>query len=479
MGKGNSKFMTTFLKNSREVKAENPGVNPRTSNEVRPRTGNQTLVKELNKSIILNLVWRHAPISRAAIAKMSGLNRATVSSLVDELIGESYVKEIGTGDSAVGRKPIMLQFNPEAGVILGVDLGVNYILILLTDLTANILVRKRLVIDPGSGEKRILGKMMDAMAEVLAQSPPTPKGLLGIGVGVPGLVEMEHGVLAFAPNLRWKNVPLREILQGRFGVPVYVDNEANVGALGEKWFGAGQGVRDMVYLSVGVGLGAGIVINGELYRGATGYAGELGHFTIMPDGPQCGCGNRGCWETLASEGATLKRAIKAVKEAVERGEDTVLRDIVLRGMAQEDAGEIARGESGETLCEGLEEVGHAGSEEKAEEGARLSIELLVEACEQGDRVAQDVLRETGRYLGIGMAGVINAYNPEVVIIGNTIGRCGNWVLEEASKEVEARGLSQLIRGVKVVPAALGPDACAMGGVSLVLSDFLSLPRIAF
>ncbi|MGE5588167.1 MAG: ROK family transcriptional regulator [Clostridia bacterium] len=461
-----------------------------------PTTGNQDLVKELNKAVILNIIWRHAPISRAEIARISGLTRGTVSSLVDELIHDSFVKEIGTGTSAMGRKPIMLQLNAEAGVIVGVDLGVNYILVILADLRAQVLARKRLSITPELGEKRILEKMLNGIADILAGAPPTPRGLLGIGAGVPGLVEMEHGVLKFAPNLKWKDVPLKDLLRERFEVPVYVDNEANVGALGEKWFGAGQGIRHMVYLSVGAGLGAGIVVNGELYRGATGYAGELGHFTILPEGPLCGCGNRGCWETLASELATLRRA----REAVERGEAASLREFLTgcrpwpdtegasRGSVEEDrAATMGETNMADTLGTTQGAAATAGAppaagetwENQTDETARLSVDMLVEACEQGDAGAQRVLRETGRYLGIGIAGLVNAFNPEVVIVGNTIGRCGHWVLDEATKEMEARGLSQLIEGVRVVPAKLGSDACAIGGVSLVLSDFLSLPRIAF
>lgn len=460
-----------------------------------PTTGNQDLVKELNKAVILNIIWRHAPISRAEIARISGLTRGTVSSLVDELIHDSFVKEIGTGTSAMGRKPIMLQLNAGAGVIVGVDLGVNYILIILADLRAQVLARKRLSISPEMGEKRILEKMVDGIADILASAPSTPRGLLGIGAGVPGLVEMEHGVLKFAPNLRWKNVPLKDLLQERFDVPVYVDNEANVGALGEKWFGAGQGIRHMVYLSVGVGLGAGIVVNGELYRGATGYAGELGHFTILPDGPVCGCGNRGCWETLASELATLRRA----REVLERGEAGILRELLARDHRRSDAEGAAGGATAGDAAVTTGKADKAGtadaadaagtaktpataaeiSEDAADAAARLSVDVLVEACERGDAAAQHVLRETGRYLGIGIAGLVNAFNPEVVIVGNTIGRCGHWVLDEAAREMEARGLSQLIKGVRVVPAMLGSDACAIGGVSLVLSDFLSLPRITF
>jgi len=400
-----------------------------------PTTGNQGLVKDLNKAIVLNMIWRSGPISRAAISRATGLNRATVSSLVDELIEDAYISEVGVGESALGRKPIMLRANPKVGTIIGVDLGVNYIRLIASDIMANVIAREELAIHPDDGVDSIIGAMLEAIKRMAASVPRTLKGLIGVGVGVPGLVRSGSGMLAFAPNLRWKDVPLRAILEEQLGVPVFVDNEANAGAMGESWFGAGKGVQNMAYLSVGIGLGVGIVINGELYRGSTGYAGEMGHFTIEPDGPICGCGNRGCWETLASERAALRRVV----EAIRTGRRTVL---------------------------------------SRQEGDRLTMDDVATACADGDQVARDALAETGRYLGIGIAGVINTFNPDLVIVGSTVGCCGELVLEEAEKEVRARGLRQLAEGVKLVQAALGKDSCAMGGISLVLSDLLSLPRIA-
>lgn len=400
-----------------------------------PTTGNQGLVKDLNKAIVLNMVWRSAPTSRADISRASGLNRTTVSSLVDELITEGYVTEVGVGTSALGRKPIMLRPNPDVGIIVGVELGVNYIRLIASDIVANVISRSELVIDPADGVDMIVETMLQAIKSMAASVPSTLRGLIGVGVGVPGLVRSSSGLLAFAPNLKWKNVPLKGIMVDRLGVPVFVDNEANAGAMGERWFGAGVGVQNMAYLSVGIGLGAGIVINGELYRGSAGYAGEMGHFTIQPDGPECGCGNRGCWETLASESAAVARAVRAIEE----GRPTVL----------------------------------AGCEKD-----RLTMDELANACAGGDEVAREALADTGKYLGIGIAGLINTFNPDLVIVGSTVGCCSQLVLDEAEKEIRARGLTQLTKEVRVVQAALGPDSCAMGGISLVLNDLLSLPKIA-
>jgi len=400
-----------------------------------PTTGNQGLVKDLNKAIVLNMIWRSAPISRADISRASGLNRTTVSSLVDELITEGYVTEVGVGESALGRKPIMLQSNPDVGIIVGVELGVNYIRLIASDIAANVMSRSELAIDPADGMDMIVETILQAIKSMAASVPSTLQGLIGVGVGVPGLVRSSSGLLAFAPNLKWKNVPLRAVMADRLGVPVFVDNEANVGAMGERWFGAGVGVQNMAYLSVGIGLGVGIVINGELYRGSLGYAGEMGHFTIQPDGPECGCGNRGCWETLASERAAVARVVRAIEE----GRPTVL-----------------------ARCE----------------KDRLTMDELANACASGDEVAREALADTGRYLGIGIAGLINTFNPDLVIVGSAVGCCGQLVLDEAEKEIRARGLTQLTKEVRVVQAALGPDSSAMGGISLVLNDLLSLPKIA-
>jgi len=400
-----------------------------------PITGNQGLVKDLNKAIVFNMIWRSAPTSRADISRASGLNRTTVSSLVNELIAEGYVIEVGVGESALGRKPIMLQSNPDAGIIIGVELAVNCIRLIASDIMANVISRSELAIDPADGVDTIVETMLQAIKSMAASVPSTLWGLIGVGVGVPGLVRSSSGLLAFAPNLKWRNVPLKDIMVERLGVPVFVDNEANVGAMGERWFGAGVDVQNMVYLSVGIGLGVGIVINGELYHGSAGYAGEMGHFTIQPDGPECGCGNRGCWEALASESATIARVIQAIEE----GRPTIL----------------------------------AGREKH-----KLTMDELVNACASGDEVARKALVDTGMYLGIGIAGLINTFNPDLVIVGSTVGCCSRLVLDEAEKEIRARGLTQLTKEVQVVQASLGPDSCAMGGISLVLNDLLSPPKIA-
>lgn len=406
------------------------------------QTGNQGFVKDLNKAIVLNAIWNQPDTCRAEISRLSGLNRATVSSLVEELIADGYVVETGMGESALGRKPVMLRPNAKACVMVGVDLGVDYAKLAMADFTMNILATETLCIGEDPNHEDVISRINACIGHFIDNAPATARGLAGIGMGVPGLVDSEKGVLAFAPNLRWENVPLGKLMHSQFDVPVFVDNEANAGAMGEKWFGAGKGAQNMLYFSAGIGIGAGILVDGRLLRGSKGYAGEVGHFTVIPDGLRCGCGNQGCWETVASESAAINR----VKAAIAAGRRTVLRDVV--SLRQSDSGP-----------------------------SRLNADDLFEACKKGDEVAIEALRETGKSLGLGIAGFVNAFNPELVIVGNSMGRMNGFVMDEAEREMRKRAPAQLSNGLKLVPAMLGADACVVGAISMVLNEILSLPFI--
>jgi glucokinase-like ROK family protein len=419
------------------------GVNGKNDWVMPVQTGNQGFVKDLNKAIVLNTIWNQPDVCRADISRLSGLNRATVSSLVEELIADGYVVEKGMGESARGRKPVMLQANANACLMVGVDLGVDYAKLAITDFTMKVLDTEMFAVGPDPSYEEVVSGINACIQRLVRRAPSTVRGLAGIGLGVPGLVDSNRGILTFAPNLRWKNAPLRELVQNEFDVPVFVDNEANAGAMGEKWFGAGTGTQNLLYLSAGIGIGAGVFVGGQLLSGSKGYAGEVGHFTVTPDGLQCGCGNRGCWETVASEKAAIARA----ELAIEAGRQTSLKETI-------------------------------ASRRNRGDGCRhLTADDLLEAAEKGDEVAIQALKDTGRNLGVGIAGFVNAFNPELVIIGNSMGRMGHFVTEEAEREMRKRALPELADDVQLVPAMLGEDACVIGAASMVLNHILSLPNI--
>ncbi|HEY8426664.1 MAG TPA: ROK family transcriptional regulator [Limnochordales bacterium] len=388
-----------------------------------PPTGDQFFVRALNKGIVLNLLRSRGPISRADIAKATGLNKATVSALINELSRQHLVREVGMGESSGGRRPRLLMLHAGAAFAIGADLGVDYSLVVALNLHGQPVWKKRVRRSPGPDPRGQVAQLADLIDEAIAAVSPAPLGLLGIGVGVHGPVEHPSGRLLFAPNLGWADVPVGEWLAERFHVPIVVDNEANAGAVAELWCGAGQDASTLFYLSVGVGLGAGIVIDGELYRGAGGTAGEFGHATIDPAGPACSCGNRGCLEVFVSERALM--------------------------------GYLQRSRS---------------------DPVASSPEEVLQAADAGDAVAISALARLGEYLGIGIANVINTFNPELVVIGGPIARAGHHVLNAARRVVEQRALAFPRSKARIVVSALGDEACAIGAGVLILQEFFRLPQ---
>uniref|UniRef100_C5D498 ROK family protein n=1 Tax=Geobacillus sp. (strain WCH70) TaxID=471223 RepID=C5D498_GEOSW len=382
------------------------------------RTGNIGLVKKINKQIVLKLIREKNNISRAEIAKITGLNKATVSALVDELISEHFVSESGIGVSTGGRRPLMLRFNEAAGSLIGIELGVNYIYAVLTDLNAEIIWEKMCPFRANEKQETIIEKMIAMIHEAIRQAPTTPYGIMGIGIGVPGIVDAEEGLVVFAPNLHWDHVSLSSILQKQWpNYPIIIENEAKLAALGEKWFGAGKEFANFVYVSAGIGIGAGVIIHNQLYRGIDGIAGEIGHHVIDVHGFRCSCGNNGCWEMYASE--------KYIQRRLEQ-------------------------EHYHSMLEGF------------------SVEKVRALAESGDKQMAQILAEVGHYLGIGILHIIYAYNPEAVIVGSTIGKAGKWVLEPAREEVEKRILVKNGNGPFIIPSQLLEKSCAIGAVASVL-----------
>ncbi|MBE3578678.1 ROK family transcriptional regulator [Caldanaerobacter subterraneus] len=398
-------------------------------------TADQLLVKQINKSIVLNTIRKKGNISRAEIASITGLNKSTVSFLVDELINEGFVKEEGPGESRGGRKPIILNINEKAGCIIGIDLDVNYILIVLTDLMANVIWEKKMDIEIGESQQTIIERLIELIDEAISNAPETVKGILGIGIGVPGIVDYKKGIILLAPNLKWENVPLKQIIEDRFKIKVKIDNEANVGAIGEKWFGEGSKYNNFVYVSAGIGVGTGIIINGELYRGTMGLAGEMGHMTIDIHDHQCRCGNTGCWENYASE--------KALFEYIENQLINDAKD-----------GYINK-----------------------ENFDSLTTLKVIDYAQRGSLIAKKALKEVGKNLGVGVVNIINTFNPELVIIGNTLSLAKELILDEILKEVETKSLVYRYSKTKITTSKLELQAGAIGAVSLVISELFAYPDI--
>jgi len=399
------------------------------------RNADYTLMREMNIALILECLRRDAPLSRAALAHITGLNKATVSSLVKELLVSHFVHETGIDSREKGRPSIQLNLNPKAGSIIGAEVGVDFISVILTNFAAEVLWRHKESTAHLNGQEPILNRLMEILQEASLQAQMLGQRLLGMGLGLPGLVDSASGTLLFAPNLNWTNVPIRSLLQRKFNFTVYVNNEANMAALGESYFGAARDSDFVLYVATGVGLGGGIVLNRQVLPGAAGFAGEVGHMTMDPNGPRCNCGNFGCLETYVSQWALFRR----VREAIEGGQESSL-------------GEMTGGDLDS-----------------------LTLSLIIEAADKGDKVALDAFQETGRYLGIGLANLINALNPQLVVFGGIYSLAHKHLLPAIREVIQQRALRWSRETTELVLPAYGEDACAMGGVATVFHHILSQP----
>jgi glucokinase-like ROK family protein len=399
------------------------------------RTGDQALVRELNRSILLQELRVGPPLSRADLAAATGLNKTTVSKLVDELIADGLVREIGPVPSRGGRPAVHLELNPDGGWIIGAEIGVGRLTTVVADLRASIAWRREAAFDKEAGQESVLQRLDTLLRYARQFAQRDGRRLLGVGVTVPGLVDVASGVLIFEPNMGWRGVPLRDRLASKLHLPAFIENDANAAALAERYFGAARDVEDFAYVVANIGLGAGLVVGGQIFSGASGYAGEAGHTTIDPDGPLCRCGNRGCWERLAS----LRALTERVDRALQAGVTSQIPSFA--------------------------------------EGGEVSLMAILEAARAGDQVARQALDETGAYLGIGIANLVNLLNPQLVAFGGSLSLAHEFLMPAAQRVVDERAMGELRHAARIVVSALKADACVLGGVALVLHDILRRPHL--
>lgn len=401
--------------------------------------GDQESLRQINLSTVLTHLRQNAPISRAALAEITGLNRATITRLVRELIEHGFVRETGFQALRAGRPSILLQLDPDAGCIIGAEIEVNFASVILTDLSAQILWREEIDFADSDEQDAILNSIAQLVRKACAKATETNRHILGLGMSLPGLVDVTSGVLLFAPNMRWSDVPIRQWLQNEFDFPIYLDNKANMAALAERYFGSARDSDYVLYINITAGVGAGIVLNQRILPGASGLAGEVGHMTIDPNGVKCNCGSYGCWETYVSALAVFRR----VRESILGGEESQLAEVVRDGFE------------------------------------RITILLMVEAARNGDRVALAAFEETGFYLGVGLANLINAFNPQKVVLGGYVTQAYEFLLPVIQKTIGERTLRWPREAADIVVATYLNDASLMGAVATVYGQILSNPNQAF
>ena len=378
-------------------------------------------------------IREHGRISRSELAEITGLSRATVSETVRELLDREFLCEVGSNTTSRGRPPVQLEVNPLRFYMIAVEVDVGWIAVAITTLVGEVLVQSREELRTMDYEF-VLDLCVDTIRRLLKEQRVEHDDVLGIGVAVPGQVDLNRRVVNFAPNLRWRDVSLAEDLEGELHLPVLVSNEAMLSAMAEKWFGIGKDAKVLVYVSVKGGLGCGIVNDRSLLLGVSGSAGEIGHMSIDPNGPICSCGSRGCWEVYSDEQAILARASKALSTS----KDSFLFQLRLA------------------------------------ENRRLTVEDIVHAANQGDTTASEILKETGWYLGVGIANIVNGLNPDMVILGGHVAK-SDLLFAEMTRVVEERSLQIPWERVCLAPTQLGEKVALMGCIALLLDRLLEQP----
>jgi glucokinase-like ROK family protein len=400
------------------------------------RAGNAKLISELNKVKVINLVRDNDGISRADLAKRSGLSAPTISRIIDGLIREGLVTEIGVGVSHGGRKPTLLRFSGIDSFIVGIDLGTTHIYGVLTNLDANVIAEIKTPTCVEKGFDRVMERTSEVICDLRGHLGNRKGRICGIGLAIAGLINREREIVEFSPDFHWHDVDVRAVLsRAHPEIPIIFDNVTRVMALGEIWYGAGRNYQDFVMVNIGYGIGAGVIIRGTPLYGSLGMAGEFGHVTFGKDSDaQCECGNFGCLEALASGNAIAK----AARKELERGAESDLLK----------------------ACDG--------------DPSRLTAEMVAQSAKRGDRVAWRVFDLAAEYIGIGIAGLINLFNPEAIFIGGGVAQAGDILFDRVRKTVQARALKKTAGAVSILPATFGLKSAVMGAVSLILSSIVNL-----
>lgn len=389
-------------------------------------TGSSELAKQLNRHLVYEFVRTAGITSRVQIARATQLSKPTVSAIVAELIQEGYLREVGARATHVGRPRSLLEFNPRARYAAGAEIGGQACQVVLTDLHANVLQSVAIPL-PALDVETVLRALVEGVRQAIRDVDT--RYVLGLGVGVPGLIDPNKNLVTYSVVLGWQEaVPLGDLLSQELGLRVILLHRVMAAAWGEKWYGAGQQADHLLYIRVGSGVAAGLILNGQLYLGQTANAGEFGHMTILPDGPLCHCGNRGCIAALVASQALIVRARHLLRTEVA----SVLPELVQHHLD------------------------------------RLTLDHLIQAAQNGDPVATQVIHEAGEYLGIAVANLVNLLNPGLVVIGGPLSQAGPCLFDTLRAEVRRRALSSLLAVAEIIPSQLGPQAAAVGAAGLIL-----------
>ncbi|MEA2593787.1 MAG: hypothetical protein QOF01_256 [Thermomicrobiales bacterium] len=379
----------------------------------RLRSGNRRLIREINQSLVLGLVRDQGPISRTDIAERADLSPATITDITAVLIEQGLIYEHEAGVSTGGRRPILLALNRQAGLVLGAKLTDREIVSALIDLDAEIVDRQTAALGDDGSLEHVVDVLAGLVADLRSRHPG--RRIFGLGLGLAGVVDRRSGVCRFSPFFQWHDVPIGRLLEERLALPVVLDNDVNTLTLAEQWFGAGSGVADFLVVTLGRGVGMGMVLDGRLYRGGNGGAGEFGHATMATDGPLCDCGKRGCLEALVSSPALLRRLQSTL-------------------------------------------------------GSDVTFDEAVALTRAGDLTARAVFAEAGRILGLALSHLINIFNPPLLIVGGEGAVAADLFLDPLRETLRANSFDGFFGDLRLVVESWGDDAWARGAAGLMIEE---------
>ncbi len=396
------------------------------------RRGDRQLMVDMNRNLVLN-VLRTGAASRADVVRTTGLSPATVSLIVSELIESGLVNEVGEGKSSGGRPPLVLRLDDERNYVVGVKLMRHVISVAVTDLRAEVLYSEVVDLAPTAVDaESVLDALGRAVDNAVTKAGLRLDQVVGIGIGLAGLVDADTGICRYSPSFGWRDVAVAAPIAERLGRPVLVDNDVNTLTVAEQWFGRGHGVDDFIVVTVGEGVGAGIVVEGRLYRGAKGAAGEIGHMRLDGEDVLCRCGAYGCLEAVSSDGAVRRY----LAEALDRGEQSAI---------------------------------------PVDSTSSVTIAAVRAAAEAGDVVATEALSRAGRMLGLGIASLVDLLNPRLVILSGEGAQAGPLRLDAAVAAARTRSFGGLAEDAEFVVDSTDDLAWARGAACIVLGELFSSP----
>ncbi|MCG8539192.1 MAG: ROK family transcriptional regulator [Clostridia bacterium] len=390
------------------------------------------LIKKINTISILKIIREKGPISRAHISKLIGLNPATVSSNVFDLLEGKIIKEVGSGESSGGRKPILLELNRGEIYVIGVDMGIKKVTTGLIDIDGNIVNKVTLYYPRENSQERVLRVIKDSIYQVVKGNDDDFNKVIGIGMGIHGIVDIEKGVSVYAPAFSWHNLDVVNDFKNEFNTPVIIDNDVRTMALGEKWFGKAKDSKNFILLNIGNGIGAGIYLNGDLYRGNNFGAGEIGHVSISDRKIKCKCGEYGCFEAIASGTGIATRFIEKLNNGKESS--------IANKMGTLD----------------------------------ITAEKIYQEALEGDGLSIEILKETGKYIGTALSMLINILNPEMILIAGGVSKAWEFIFEDIQEVIARKSINNNLKFLYIGETFLKEDAGIVGAATLVIKDIFSI-----